>query len=148
MISRTEKIAWWPPAFKSDFYIFSYNDELRKIYRNFIEKFLLYYTSLNGNKKPIRYEFHDGVKPNWYNGNMVWNMTLMPFRVVDFFITNFLTLHAYFYLQQQKSRLVKYCYRILRLFTVPLIFFLKYFFWHCVHISLSCDKNQMLVKWC
>ena len=24
----------------------------------------------NGNKKPIRYEFHNGIKPNRYNGNM------------------------------------------------------------------------------
>ena len=46
LISRTEKIAWWPPVFKSDFYIFSYNEQLRKIYRNFISTFLLYHTSL------------------------------------------------------------------------------------------------------
>ena len=26
--------------------------------------------SLNGNKRPIRYEFHNGVKPNRYNRNM------------------------------------------------------------------------------
>ena len=31
LISRTEKIAWWPPVFKLDFYIFSYNEQLRKI---------------------------------------------------------------------------------------------------------------------
>ena len=28
---RTQKIAWWPPVFKPDFYIFSYNEQLRKI---------------------------------------------------------------------------------------------------------------------
>ena len=28
---RTQKIVSWPPVFKPDFYIFSYNDQLRKI---------------------------------------------------------------------------------------------------------------------
>ena len=28
---RTQKIAWWPSVFKPDFYIFSYNEQLRKI---------------------------------------------------------------------------------------------------------------------
>ena len=28
---RTQKIAWWPPVFKPDFYIFSFNEQLRKI---------------------------------------------------------------------------------------------------------------------
>ena len=27
---------------------------------------------LNGSKRPIRYKFQNGVKPNWYNGNMVY----------------------------------------------------------------------------
>ena len=44
--SRTQKIAWWPPVFKPDSYIFPYNEQLRKILRNFIDKFLLYHTSL------------------------------------------------------------------------------------------------------
>ena len=26
LTSRTQKIAWWPPVFKPDFYIFSYNE--------------------------------------------------------------------------------------------------------------------------
>ena len=30
-ISRTEKLAWWAPCFKPDFYIFSYNEQLKKI---------------------------------------------------------------------------------------------------------------------
>ena len=46
LTSRAQKIAWWPCVFKSDFYIFSYNEKLRKIYRNFIDKFLSYHTSL------------------------------------------------------------------------------------------------------
>ena len=29
--SRTEKIAWLPPVFKSDFYIFSFKEQLRNI---------------------------------------------------------------------------------------------------------------------
>ena len=35
-------------------------------YKNRAELFVL-----NGNKRPIRYEFHNGVKPNRYNGNVV-----------------------------------------------------------------------------
>ena len=35
-------------------------------YKNRAELFIL-----NGNKRPIRYEFHNGVKSNRYNGNMV-----------------------------------------------------------------------------
>ena len=35
-------------------------------YENRAELFVL-----NGNKEHIRYEFHNGVKPNQYNGNMV-----------------------------------------------------------------------------
>ena len=31
LISRTDKIEWWPPVFKSDFYTFSYNEQLWKI---------------------------------------------------------------------------------------------------------------------
>ena len=34
-------------VFKPGFYIFSYNKQLRKILRNFINKFLLFHTSLN-----------------------------------------------------------------------------------------------------
>ena len=30
---------------------------------------------LNGNKRTIRHEFHKGMKPNWYNGNMVLENT-------------------------------------------------------------------------
>ena len=52
LTSRTEKIAWWPD-FKPDFYIFSFNEQLRKIYRNFIDKFLLYHTSLIKNEVVI-----------------------------------------------------------------------------------------------
>ena len=36
-------------------------------YKNHTELFVL-----NGNKKPIRYEFYNGVKLNRYNGNMVY----------------------------------------------------------------------------
>ena len=46
LITRTKKIAWRPPVFKPKFYIFSYIEQLRKIWRNFIDKFLLYHTSL------------------------------------------------------------------------------------------------------
>ena len=35
-------------------------------YKNRDELFVL-----NGNKRPIRYEFHSGVKPNLFNGNML-----------------------------------------------------------------------------
>ena len=35
-------------------------------YKNRAELFVL-----NGNKRPIQYEFHNGVKPKQYNGNMV-----------------------------------------------------------------------------
>ena len=31
LTSRTQKIAWWPPVFKRDFYIFSFNGQFRKI---------------------------------------------------------------------------------------------------------------------
>ena len=34
-------------------------------------------SALNGNKMPIRYEFHNGVKPIQYNGNMVYIFTLV-----------------------------------------------------------------------
>ena len=30
LTSRTVKTAWWPPVFKPDFYIFSYNEHLGK----------------------------------------------------------------------------------------------------------------------
>ena len=46
LTSRTQKTAWWPPVFKSYFYIFPYNEQFRKILRNLIYKFLLYHTSL------------------------------------------------------------------------------------------------------
>ena len=39
--SRTQKIAWWAPVFKTYFYIFSYNEQLSSTI------FLLYHTSLN-----------------------------------------------------------------------------------------------------
>ena len=45
----TEKIARWPLVFKTDFYIIFYNDQLMKILRNFIDKFLLYHTSFKNN---------------------------------------------------------------------------------------------------
>ena len=38
---------------------------------------------LNGNKRPIRYEFHNGVKPNWYNGNMVFIFELWYYHCTD-----------------------------------------------------------------
>ena len=31
LTSRTQVIAWWLPAFRPDFYMFSYNEQLRKI---------------------------------------------------------------------------------------------------------------------
>ena len=31
LTSRTQKIAWWSPGFESDFYIFFYNQQLKKI---------------------------------------------------------------------------------------------------------------------
>ena len=37
------------PVFKTNIYTFSYNEQLRKIQRNFIDKFLLYHTSLKPN---------------------------------------------------------------------------------------------------
>ena len=40
-------ISMTPIVFKPGFYIFSYNKQLRKIIRNFINKFLLFHTSLN-----------------------------------------------------------------------------------------------------
>ena len=46
LTSRTQKIAWPPTVFKPDFHIFPYNEQLRKIWRNFIHRFLLYHTSL------------------------------------------------------------------------------------------------------
>ena len=46
LISRIEKIAWWVPVFKPDFYVFSYNEQFRKIQRNSMDKFLLYHTFL------------------------------------------------------------------------------------------------------
>ena len=46
LTSRTQKRAWWHLVFKPDFYIFSYKEQLRKIYRNFIGKFLSYHTSI------------------------------------------------------------------------------------------------------
>ena len=46
LTSRIQKIAWWTPVFKPDFHIFPYNEQLRKISRNFIDKFLLCHTSL------------------------------------------------------------------------------------------------------
>ena len=39
--SRPQKIAWWAPDLRPDFYIFSYNEQVRKIYRNFIDKFFV-----------------------------------------------------------------------------------------------------------
>ena len=35
---RSEKLVWWPPVFKPNLYIFSYNEHLRKIFRNFNEQ--------------------------------------------------------------------------------------------------------------
>ena len=31
LTSTTQKIGWWPPVFKPDFYVFSFNKQLRKI---------------------------------------------------------------------------------------------------------------------
>ena len=50
LISRAKKLVWWPPVFKPNFYIFSYTKQLRKIWRYFIDKFLLYHTSLKRRK--------------------------------------------------------------------------------------------------
>ena len=41
LTSRTQKIAWWPPVFKPDFYIFSYNEQLRENRQVFIVSYLL-----------------------------------------------------------------------------------------------------------
>ena len=46
LTSTTQKIVCWSPVFKPDFYIFSYNEQLGKIWRNFMDKFLSYHTSL------------------------------------------------------------------------------------------------------
>ena len=46
LTSRSGKMTWWHPFFEPDFYIFSYNKHLRKIQRNFIDKFLWCHTSL------------------------------------------------------------------------------------------------------
>ena len=45
------------PVFKPDFYIFFYNEQLRKILKNFMDKFLLYDTSLNENY--LHYDQYD-----------------------------------------------------------------------------------------
>ena len=47
LTSSTQKIPWWAPVFKPDFYIFSNNEKLQKIYRNFIDAFLLCHASLS-----------------------------------------------------------------------------------------------------
>ena len=52
-------------------FIYIYHFQKRRIvkaiqYKNCAELFVL-----NGNKRPIRYEFHNSVKPNRHNGNMV-----------------------------------------------------------------------------
>ena len=39
-------MAWQPSVFKPHFYIFSYNEQMRKILKKLIENFLLYHTSL------------------------------------------------------------------------------------------------------
>ena len=48
LTSRTQKIARWPPVFKRNFHIFSYNEQLYEIYEiwSFIHKFLWYHTFL------------------------------------------------------------------------------------------------------
>ena len=44
LISRTGKIAWWPPVFKYDFYIFSYNEQLNEIKKkNYGQVFIVSY---------------------------------------------------------------------------------------------------------
>ena len=47
LTSRTENIAWWPPVFNPDFYIFSYNGQLRKIQRNVFDTIQYYHTFLS-----------------------------------------------------------------------------------------------------
>ena len=46
-ISRTEKIALLPALFKPDFQLSYQKEKLRKFQRSFIDKSLLYQTSLN-----------------------------------------------------------------------------------------------------
>ena len=53
--STTEEIVWWDPIFKPDFYIFSYYEHLRIIYRNSIDQFLLYHTSLRELLTPLEH---------------------------------------------------------------------------------------------
>ena len=51
----TQKIAWRLLVFKPDYHIFSYNEQqVRKIWRNFIDKFLLYHTSLIYNIQTVK----------------------------------------------------------------------------------------------
>ena len=47
-------------------------------YENRAEMFVL-----NGNKRPILYDFHYGVKPSWYNGNLV--NTMFPLYRIGFY---------------------------------------------------------------
>ena len=46
LTSRTQKTAWWPPVFRPDFYICSFNEQTSKIWRNSMDKFVLYPASL------------------------------------------------------------------------------------------------------
>ena len=64
LTSRTQKKALWPLVFKPDFYLFCYNEQLRKIYRNFI---ILYHTSLKGKMLHQKHESYKNAPPlkNW-----------------------------------------------------------------------------------
>ena len=53
---RTQKIAWWATVLKPDFYIFSYNEQLRKVYRNFIDKRVSYLLKKQSNPPFKSYE--------------------------------------------------------------------------------------------
>ena len=80
LTSRTQKIVCWSPVFKPDFYIFSYNEQLGKIWRNFIDKFLSYHTStlhfcfLGG--FPISFEFV------FFSAKRTTSLTDFPFALV------------------------------------------------------------------
>ena len=95
LTSRTQKIAWWPPVFKPDFYIFSYNEQLRENRQVFIA---LYHTSLNYLKHSffINISFTTSVKTFFYLcvyfGNFIkntiyfhtiWTVWLVFFEVTE-----------------------------------------------------------------
>ena len=63
-------------------------------YENRVELFVL-----NGNKRPIQYEFHNGMKPNQYNGNMVLAATLKTLKCCMSLIYQHLVILTNWYLE-------------------------------------------------